>query len=214
MDTPKVAIQPVEKHGLFVGFIATLGIASALDGLMPIIWGDAPRVLRFAPRGKVALSGGANITWGNIAVILISLLLYVAMLYIDRGTMLGIRLRASTSSPLLAANLGIRVRYLYMVAWGIAAALAAVAGVAYASTNILSTDLVTLGLAGLPAALIGGFDSLAGTLPGSLIAATIVTLVSTYWSELAGLPLTYLALLAVVLIRPSGLFGTPTIQRV
>lgn len=210
----RLAIQPVEKHGLFVGVIATLGIASVLDGLTPLIWGNQPEALNLAPGGRLMLPGGVSITWADVCVVLISLALYALMLYIDNGTMLGVRLRACTSSQLMAANVGIRVGPIFALAWGIAAALAAAAGVAYASTNILSSDMVQQGLAGLPAALIGGFDSLKGTLPGALVCAIIVTLVSTYGSALAAMPVTYLALLAVIMVRPRGMFGTATIQRV
>lgn len=207
-------VRPVEKRGLFVAVIATMGIAFMLDGVMLVIWGTGSRSLSLFPTGHVTFATGAGLSTANIAVIILAVVLYIAIVIIDKRFIVGVQMRAAAADRLLASQMGLNVTWLFRGAWFVAGALAGVAGVAYAGTSLVSSNITMMGLAGLPAALIGGFDSVVGALPGGLLIGLTVTLTATYVSSAGSFAATYLLLLIFLLVRPQGLFGSARVERV
>jgi branched-chain amino acid transport system permease protein len=209
-----MSIRKIEQQGMFVAVIATMGIAFMLDGLMPVAFGSGTLALPLLPTTPLRISSGVGVTWASVWISLITVAIYAAVVLIDRGSMVGMRMRAAAADRRLASQNGIRVSRTFALAWFAAGVLAAAAGVAYATTSVVSSNLVQVGLAGLPAALVGGFDSVAGTLPGGLVVAAAITVVTTFIGSDASLAATYVILMAFLLVKPQGLFGTKTVERV
>lgn len=210
----RIVISRVEAHGLFVAVVATLGLASVLDGIFPIVWGNAPRPLNFLPLGVVRITAGAGIDTASIAIIVGGAVLYLLVLVIDRRLTVGLQMRAAAGNRVLASQLGISVKRVYIIAWAAAGLLAGVAGVALADTTLISSNLATAGLGALPAALIGGFDSIKGAYPGAMVVALVSTVATVFWRSDASMAVSYMLLLLVLLVRPSGMFGSRLVQRV
>jgi branched-chain amino acid transport system permease protein len=210
----RIIVRRAETNGLFVAVIATMGVAFMLDGIMLLIWGPTSQSLSLLPRGTVQFREGSGISIANAIVVAISLLTYAVVVITDRRMVIGMQMRAAAANRLLASQLGIRVGYLFTAAWFVAGVLAAIAGVAYGSTTLVSPQLTAIGLAGLPAALIGGFDSVEGALPGGFLVALVVVLMSTFVTSAGSFAATYLLLLVFVMLRPQGLFGSVVVDRV
>lgn len=137
-------------------------------------------------------------------------------------TNFGIAMRAAAQDGDTASLMGIQLNRVAATAWAVAGMLAAIAGIfltSFPSPGISTTVGVTA-LAAIPAWVLGGFDSLPGAVVGGLVIGVVTSLVAGYQSELSflgrdlGDVAPYAVMFLVLLIRPSGLFGTQEITRV
>ena len=134
----------------------------------------------------------------------------------------GVAMRAAAEDGEAAALMGIRLGRVSMVAWIVAGALAAVAGLFLvgAPTPGVTPAVATVALRAFPAAILGGLDSTGGALVGGLLIGIAESLAAGYQDQIAflgrgfGDVVPYVVMVAVLLVRPSGLFGTRELTRV
>jgi branched-chain amino acid transport system permease protein len=176
-----------------------------------------------APWGSdVVRIGGASIPETRVAAAVVALLAIGAFAVAFRRTDWGVAMRAAAADGTTASLMGIRVGRVALSAWALAGALAATAGVFFTSFPAPGVDNATgLGaLAAIPAAVIGGLDSIAGALLGGIVVGLVATYCAGYQDELAflgrglGEVAPYAVMLLVLLVRPSGLLGTRAVTRV
>jgi branched-chain amino acid transport system permease protein len=117
-------------------------------------------------------------------------------------------MRAAGQNPLLAAQRGIGLHRIYALTWGLATFTGGMAGMLIACDAGLESTLVVIGLKAFPAALVGGLDSLVGALVGSLVVATVEVLLIYYVDPLLSDVVPFVVLIAMLAVRPWGLFGT------
>ncbi|MDX2297195.1 MULTISPECIES: branched-chain amino acid ABC transporter permease [Streptomyces] len=174
-------------------------------------WGDA-----------VVTLGPVTIAETRIAALLAAGLLITAFLLAFRHTSWGVAMRAAAESQETAALMGVRLGRVSLGAWAVAGALAAVAALFLTvfPTPGLERGTSLAALKAFPAAILGGLDSTTGALAGGLIVGVTESLATGYQSDLAFLGrgigdlAPYLVMVAVLLIRPAGLFGTKELARV
>lgn len=194
----------------FTLVIATLGLSVLLLTVCLVIWGPGTRTLPDQLSRKALISFG-NVEFSSIDVFSI-VLAVVVVLGLDialRHTRMGIKMRAVADQPLLASQLKVNVNRMSAIAWAIAAFCAGVAGIAYAMRlSIDPVGITALGLLAFPAILLGGLDSVRGVLAGGFVLAFAQSGASFYfggeWSNVTA----YAVLLAVLLVRPRGFFGS------
>jgi branched-chain amino acid transport system permease protein len=149
------------------------------------------------------------------AVLVTTLALAVAFKY----TSAGLRMRAAAFNATVARLSGIRVARVLTVGWALAGLLGALAGVLVSpSTFLYPNSMDTIFVFGFTAAVIGGLDSPAGAVVGGLLLGIALSYVGGYLGSGRGSDLTSLValgiLVAVLLIRPDGLFSTTKVRRV
>jgi branched-chain amino acid transport system permease protein len=154
------------------------------------------------------------------AIVAIALMgaFYAAFKYSDWG----VAMRSTAADQQTAALMGIRLSRVAAGAWAVSGFLAAIAGVFFTSfpASGVSTTTYLLALTAIPAAVLGGLDSIAGAVVGGLVIGVAITLTAGYQDELSFLGrglsdvVPYVVLLLVLLWRPWGLFGTPETSRV
>jgi branched-chain amino acid transport system permease protein len=176
-----------------------------------------------APWGTdMADLAGAKVPESRLIAAAAAIVLMAALGAMFKYTDAGVAMRAAAADGETASLMGVRLGQVAMAAWAIAGALAAVAGVFLGSFPSPGID-ATLGLAALaaiPAWVLGGFDSIPGAVVGGLIIGVVSALTAGYQDELSflgrglGQVAPYAVMLLVLLIRPSGLFGTREITRV
>ena len=200
----------------FITAMATIGLAIVLEACAIMIWGSGPILL------PSVISGSTFHIWGSLAVtpteifIVGSAIVVFAVLILSLyRTRLGLKVLAVADAPRLAAYAGVNVVAISALAWAVSSATAAVGGVAYIMTTQPGPDSVySLGLIVFPAILLGGLDSIVGALVGGVVLALVQNVVATYadgtWTDIAS----YGLLLAVLLVRPQGLFGSAEVSRV
>jgi branched-chain amino acid transport system permease protein len=133
-------------------------------------------------------------------------------------TKLGLAMRAAALRPAAASLVGVRVDWMLAVGWGLAAVLGAVAGLMTEPTVFLQpTMMQAVLLYAFAAAVLGGLESPAGAVIGGLALGVFLNLIGQYvgfaTSELR-LPIAFAVLLAVLLLKPNGLFGRKQVRRV
>jgi branched-chain amino acid transport system permease protein len=199
---------------VFMGIIATFGLAAILDGAMDLIFGaDQFQITIGAlPTGEVSIAG-ARIGETSIVLTVLTLALAIIVVAIMRYTHLGVMVRAAGQDPVLASQCGIPIGRIYVGSWTAAAVLAAIAGISYGCTSIVNTDLTALPLAAIPAIVLGGIDSIEGAVIGGVVIGLVQSFVQVYLGGLAVNVITYALLLVILLLYPQGLFGTKEIVR-
>ncbi|MGR4880957.1 branched-chain amino acid ABC transporter permease [Streptomyces sp. LARHCF249] len=174
-------------------------------------WGDA-----------VVHLGPVTLPQTRIAAFASATLLIGAFLLLFRYTAWGVAMRAAAEKPETAALMGVRLGRVSLAAWAVAGALAAVAALFLTvfPTPGLERATSLAALKAFPAAILGGLDSTTGALAGGLIVGVTEAMATGYQSQLAFLGrgigdlAPYLVMVAVLLLRPAGLFGTKEPARV
>jgi branched-chain amino acid transport system permease protein len=191
--------------------LATIALGILLRGAMVLVWSaqeQHPLALLGWVNASVAIGASARISSVSLVLILVTAAVYLGLWLFLRHSSWGIRMRAAGQNPLLAAQRGIGLHRIYALAWGLATFTGGLAGMLIACDSALDQTMVTIGLKAFPAALVGGLDSLAGALIGSLIVAAAEVLLINYVNPLLSDVVPFLVLLAMLIVRPWGLFGT------
>ena len=175
------------------------------------------------PWGGSALKlGGVGITENRALAIVVAGVLISAFFVTFKYSSWGISMRAAAEDGEAAALMGIRMGRVSMVAWMVAGALAAVAGLfaVGAPTPGVTPAVATVALSALPAAILGGLDSTGGALVGGVLIGVAEAMAAGYQDQIAflgrgfGDVVPYVVMVAVLLVKPSGLFGTREMTRV
>jgi branched-chain amino acid transport system permease protein len=199
----------------FVPVIATLGIAAVADGLIGILFPQTQYGLTIPglSTGSTTIFG-ATFGTATLEISAFAVILTVALVLIFRYTTLGVRVRAGGQDSLLASQGGINIHWVYLGSWALAGILAGIAGITYGSVNAINSGIVDLALLAFPAALLGGLDSISGSLVGGFGIGIIQGVVSSYFGGEYVTVITYSVLLGVMLLMPHGVMGTQTVRRV
>jgi branched-chain amino acid transport system permease protein len=212
-------IRPVQHRSVIAVVIVTVGLFILIDGLVSWIWGADQKFMP-APFGNAVYHvGSVSISRGDIGTILITLVTVLVLWAYFRFTKIGLGMRAGALQPAAARLVGVRTAALLAVGWGLAAVLGAVAGLMTepAEYVLQPTLMQPVLLYAFAAAVLGGLESPGGALVGGLIIGVFLNLIGQYWgfatSELR-LPIAFVCLLVVLLIKPTGLFGRRTVRKV
>jgi branched-chain amino acid transport system permease protein len=200
--------------------IVTIGLFLALNALAVFIWGTEGKNLpRLFPNERYEFLG-IEITATVIGVLAILAVEVVFLFVLFQRTKIGLGMRAVASTKESSALVGIRVGWMLMIGWGLAAAIGTVAGVLRVETfPSLSFDSNTMQIVliyAFAAATLGGFDSPLGAVIGGLIIGLVSELVVGYVAivgpDLRLLP-GFALVIIVLLVRPQGMFGSPKVVR-
>ncbi|HYW60810.1 MAG TPA: branched-chain amino acid ABC transporter permease [Xanthobacteraceae bacterium] len=191
--------------------LTTIALGILLRGLVVLVWSaqqQYPGQALALANPPIDVLGGARISTFSAVLVVATVVVYAALFAFLRFGRWGMRMRAAGQSPLLAAQRGINLHAVYALAWGLSTLTGSLAGMLIALDSGLSGTMVTIGLKAFPAALVGGLDSLAGALLGSLIVAAAEVLLIHYVDPLLADVVPFLVLIAMLSVRPWGLFGT------
>jgi branched-chain amino acid transport system permease protein len=207
----RTLVRPARRGPAPGAGLLTVGLLLAVNGLDTWIWGSAPRP--FAPpfSAHAAHFAGLAVSRRDLVTAGVALATAGIVLVLVRRTKLGLGLRAVSLDGERSRGLGLNVAWLASFAWGVATAAGAVAGVLAAPAHGVDPSMLRAGLLyALAAAVIGGIDSPGGAVAGGLVVGVGVQLLGAYvhWvgAELR-LASAFAALLVVLVVRPSGIFG-------
>jgi len=213
----RLLVRPVESAPPLNAVILTLGLYTLLVAVAGMIWGNTPRSFppAFSLRGYVV--GGTRLlfTPNDSFTVLVVIAVAGGLGLLFRATSLGLQMRAAAFAPEVARLLGVRVTRMLTVGWALAAVAGALAGVLVAPAVFLGpNNFDPILISGFVAAVLGGLDSPPGAVIGGLVLGLALSYVSGY--EGAALaPLAALVILvAVLMLRPGGLFAASRERRV
>jgi len=194
----------------------TIGVGYVLRGLVTMVpgWGTETYALQ-TPFGQNVLNvGGAVIALQELAVIGMTAALCFVLYVFFRFAKLGVAMQASSQNQLAAYYMGIPVRRVNMLIWGLSAAVAAFAGILLAPFTFVHSNMGFIGLKAFPAAVVGGFGSVPGAIVGGLIIGVVEAVAGRYLPEGFKDVAAYVVVLVVLLVRPSGIFGETSMKKV
>ena len=212
----RIGIRPMLGHSLSVGFImSTLAIGIMLENAALHWWGSVALFVPspFGEQRMEILGAGIYPQEALIPVVTAIAMIGLAVLY--RMTRLGRALRATAENREAAQLMGINAKRMVGLAYGLAGVMAGVAGVLVAPvTGALATAGAGLGLKAFAVAIVGGLDSITGTLIAGLLLGVAEQYVALYISPGLRDVVIFALVIAILLIRPSGLLGTPDDEKV
>jgi branched-chain amino acid transport system permease protein len=213
----RVLIRHIEGGPPLNAVVVTIGLFVVLVAAAGMIWGGNPRSFppAFDIRGYEI--GGHRVLFSpnDLFIVLAVGAVMVALVVLFRFTSLGLRMRAAAFQPEVARLLGVRVSRMFTMGWGLAAVAGALAGVLVApSVFVAPNNFDAILVFGFTAAVIGGLESPAGSLVGGLVLGVSLSYISGYLGpELVTLGALAI-LVAVLMVRPSGLFAHAGERRV
>jgi branched-chain amino acid transport system permease protein len=219
----RVAYRPLRRAPRLAPLITAIGVSIILQNIAMLIWGKQyipfPAVL---PQGRHELLG-AHITDVQIAILLLTLSIMLALVLMVQKTRLGRAMRATAQSRQVASLMGVDVNRVIASTFVIGSALAAVAGVMVSAYYGLAHYYMgfLLGLKAFSAAVLGGIGNLGGAMLGGLLLGLIESFGAGYIGNLTGGFLgshyqdvfAFFVLIAVLVFRPSGLLGARVVER-
>lgn len=219
MGTERLVLRPLLGQPAFTVVMMTIGLGYLARGLVTMIpyWGTETHSLPVPYKNEVIWLGGQKglvISVEHLVIILATVAL-VALLYVFfRYTRLGIAMQATSQNQLAAFYMGIPVRRMNMLIWGLSSAICGVAGLLLAPITFVHTNMGFVGLKAFPAAVVGGFGSIPGALVGGLVIGIVESLAGFYLPEGFKDIAAYVVVLVMLVIKPNGLFGDRLTKKV
>ena len=214
--TERVVIRPILGQPAFSIVMLTIGIGYVARGLITMLpgIGTDTHTLPVPYRNVTWNAGGLILSAEHMVVIVVTALLCLGLFAMFRYSKLGIAMQASSQNQLAAYYMGIPVKRLNGLVWGLAAAVAAVAGLLLAPITFVHANMGFIGLKAFPAAVVGGFGSLPGAIVGGLIIGIVESLSGFYLPEGFKDIAAYVVVLIMLMVKPNGLFGDKLTKKV
>ena len=195
----------------------TIGFGAVLRAAAAFLFSGVPRDIELPlPRGTFD-AGGVLVSPSELAAAGVALALVGAVSWFFARTRTGIALRCVADDNQAALAMGIDVRAAFTLVWGLAGVVALAAGVLWTYTTGGGFNMVLVGLKVFPIVIIGGLDSIAGVIVGAMLIGWIEAVAAGYLDPVMGGGFShvtaYVLLVAMLLVRPWGLFGRETIDR-
>lgn len=187
--------------------ILTIALGFVLRFVAGVIWGHEPISLASPIAGKDVRFGGLVLGLDEVTIIIVTIVLTIALYFYFNLTKLGVAMQASSQNQLAAYYMGIPVKRIHSLIWALAGAVAAIAGILFASKGSIDPSIGLLGIKAFAAAVIGGFGSLPGALLGGLIVGLIEPFSSRYIAAGYSQVMPYLLLFLILVFRPHGILA-------
>jgi branched-chain amino acid transport system permease protein len=205
----RLVIRPILGQPQFTVVMLTIGLGYLCRGLITMLpgIGSETSALDAPYKGQVIDLGGAVISLDQLIVILATAVLCAVLFAMFRFSKIGIAMQASSQNQLAAYYMGIPVRRLNGLVWGLSAGVAALAGLLLAPITFVHVNMGFIGLKAFPAAVVGGFGSLPGAIVGGLTIGLVEALAGFYLPEGFKDIAAYVVVLVMLVVKPNGLFG-------
>ena len=205
----RVVIRPILGQPAFSIVMLTIGMSYVARGLITMVpaIGTETHTLPVPYKDEVWKVGTLVLDVEQMVVIGCTAALSVLLYALFKYSKLGIAMQASSQNQLAAYYMGIPVKRLNGLVWGLAAAVAALAGLLLAPITFVHANMGFIGLKAFPAAVVGGFGSLPGAIVGGLVIGTVESLSGFYLPDGFKDTAAYIVVLLMLVVKPNGLFG-------
>jgi branched-chain amino acid transport system permease protein len=213
----RILIRPVEQASPLVLVIVTIGMFLAINSIAQVQFGNDIKILPRAYPNKTWLPGNVQISSDTLVLVGVLLAECLILYLLLNRTRIGLALRAVASNPESSGLVGVPVGRMLMLGWGMAAAIGALAGaLVIAPVGLQGASMQEILVYSFAAAALGGFDSPLGAVVAGLIVGVVGTMTTQYLHVVHDIELVvpFGLILVVLLVRPSGLFGSQRVERV
>ena len=205
----RATIRPILGQPAFSIVMLTIGIGYVARGAITMVpgLGTETHTLPVPYKDQVWNAAGLVLNIEQMVIIAATVILSAVLYAMFRYSKLGVAMQAASQNQLAAYYMGIPVKRLNGLVWGLAAAVAAVAGLLLSPITFVHANMGFIGLKAMPAAVVGGFGSLPGALVGGLIIGIVESLSGFYLPEGFKDIAAYVVVLIMLVVKPNGLFG-------
>ncbi len=214
----RVVLRPLLGRPIIAVIMATIGVASLLRGVVVLLFGAGTRALEMPIQQTPFFLGPIMLPPIDIVGAVVSLIFFGIFTWLFLHTRMGLAMRAVADNQQIASAMGIDIRRYFAIAWALTGVVSALGGVIWGSLLGVDNQLAVVGLKVFPVVILGGFESAAGAIIGGLVVGVVESLSSGYIDPLVGggtkdfMP--YVLMIAVLMVRPYGIFGKAPVQRV
>jgi branched-chain amino acid transport system permease protein len=215
----RVILRPLIGSHLISVIMVTLGLASILKALIQIAYGTSTIPFPEVFPTKPVQIGPIPVSQGYLYALACVTFLVAVLTLFFKYAKAGVAMRATASSQQVALSMGISVKKMFALAWSISAIVSAVGGILLGTIRGgIDMSLAFMGLKVLPVVILGGLDSVLGAIVGGVIIGILENLSGGYIDPAVGggakeiAP--YIVLILILMLKPYGLFGKRTIERV
>jgi branched-chain amino acid transport system permease protein len=207
-------LRPMIGESAVAVIMVTIGLAAVLRAIVQIFFGTTPRRMpSFIPTGSETV-GDVTLPLERLFAIGLALVVMIAFSLFFSRSRYGIAMRAVADDQQAALTVGISVRRVFALAWALAAVSAVVGGLLVANITGVSAGVAEFGLVVFPVVILGGLDSILGTIVGGFVIGLLVQYTAGYISGGVSQVIPFIALVIILMVRPYGLFGEVRIERV
>jgi branched-chain amino acid transport system permease protein len=214
----RLVLRQLLGRPIIAVIMATIGVASLLRGIDVLAFGAGTRSLPMPVQEDPLFLGPIMLPPIDIVGAAVSLVFFAIFSWLFLRTRMGLAMRAVADNQQTASAMGIDVRRYFAIAWAMTGVVSALGGVIWGSLLGVDNQLAVVGLKVFPVVILGGFESVAGAIVGGLIVGVVESLSAGYIDPLVGggtkdfMP--YVLMIAVLMVKPYGIFGKARVQRV
>jgi branched-chain amino acid transport system permease protein len=214
----QVVLRPLLRSSLLSLIMLTLGVGIFMRGAATVVFAGVPgRIASPFPLDPLVV-GGVPLSVDKIVAAAIAVACIAALSWFFHGSRTGLALRAVASDQQVALAVGIDLHRHFAITWALVGVLSVLAGTLWSFASGGGFGIELLGFKVFPIVILGGLDSLPGTIIGAFAVGILESLVAGYLDPIVGGGFShvasYLLLIATLFVRPWGLFGRPDIERV
>ncbi len=216
--TERLVLRPMIGEPVFAAVMVTLGLSIFTRSMTGIIFGHDNLVFPSPFPEQPLVFKGFALSHQHLWVIVISIMLIVGLLLFFKFTRTGLSMKSAANDQVAAMLMGISVKKVFAIVWGIAFLIAALAGIFLANILVINNRFSMVAIKAFPAVILGGLESIPGAILGGLIIGVIENFAGGYLDQYVGGGVKHLSsfivLFIVLMVRPYGLFGKEEIERV
>ena len=210
----KYIIAYVKKASALSLIILTIGLSTLFRGVASLIWGKDAYALAPITSNEPVNVAGVSIAQQGLWILAAVLVVLLFLWYLMDKTILGKKINACSINPMAARLMGISPTRMSMLAFAISGATGALAGIVIAPLSVTSYDVGTLlGIKGFAAAILGGLGNPVGAVVAAFLIGIVESLGAGYVSSGMKDAIAFLVLIAVLLVKPSGIFGERSVGK-
>jgi branched-chain amino acid transport system permease protein len=214
----RLVLQALVGRPLISLIMVTLGLGALLRGAASLTLSGVPRRVPLPIPTEPIVTGDLVLSTEKLVTAAVASVAIAALTWFFRRTRSGLALRAIADDQQLAMAMGIDLQRYLTITWALVGAIAVLAGTLWSVAGSGGFGVVLLGLKVFPVVIIGGLDSVPGTIAGAAFVGVLESLAAGYLDPLLGGGFSdvaaYLVLIAVLFVRPHGLFGRAAVARV
>lgn len=213
----RTVLRPLVNQPPITLFMATLGLSYVIEGVAQLLWGTQVHALELGITDEPLQFLGIMVSTFDLFAAATAGVMVALLSAFFRYTRVGLAFRAVADDTYAAVAVGLRLPRIWTTVWAAAGVIALVAGLLWGARLGVQFSLSLVVLKALPVLVLGGFDSILGAIVGGLVIGALEKLAEVYIGPFVGGGIeswfAYVAALAFLLFRPSGLFGQKLVER-
>ena len=201
-------IKPMAGQPAYSTIILTVAMGILMQAFSILTWRGQVKSIHLPWRAYVTLPGGIRLSSTEIIIIVIAILYFIALFSFYRFSKVGRQMRGTAENPLLASQRSVNIYFVTGLAWAISIFSASLTAILFGANYGVSIFMGHMAIKAFAVALVGGLDSIGGTIPAAFLIALAELTANTYVNPRLANTIPFIIMIIVLLTRPWGFFGT------